>query len=71
MLNRLGISYTDKQFDNYNKIRTARNDIIHNGRKVDVMKHDIIDFYMFLSKVMFYKLVEVKNESISENIGNS
>lgn len=71
MLNRLGISYTDKQFDNYNKIRTARNDIIHNGRKVDMMKHDIIDFYMFLSKVMFYKLVEVKNESISENIGNS
>lgn len=71
MLKRLGISYTDKQFDNYDKIRTARNDIIHNGRKVDVMKHDIIDFYMFLSKVMFYKLVEVKNESISENIGNS
>lgn len=64
MLKRFNINYTKKQFDNYEKIRNARNDIIHNGHKVNILKHDIIDFYMFLSKVMFYKLMEVKNDSV-------
>lgn len=58
MLKKLNINYTKEQFDTYNKIRDARNDIIHGRKKVDVQKHDIINCYMFLSKVMFYKLKE-------------
>ena len=58
MLSKLKIEYTETQFKNYNKIRNARNDIIHGRKKVKIQKHDIIDFYMFLSKVMFYKLKE-------------
>lgn len=58
MLSKLKIEYTETQFKNYNKIRDARNDIIHGRKKVKIQKHDIIDFYMFLSKVMFYKLKE-------------
>lgn len=58
MLKKLNINYTKEQFDTYNKIRDARNDIIHWRKKVDVQKHDIINCYMFLSKVMFYKLKE-------------
>lgn len=58
MLKKLNISYTKEQFDTYNKIRNARNDIIHGRKKVDVQKYDIINCYMFLSKVMFYKLKE-------------
>ena len=57
MLKKLGIEYTDNQFKNYNKIRDARNDIIHGRKKVDIEKIDIIQFYMFLSKVMFYKVM--------------
>ena len=48
----------EEQFDTYNKIRDARNDIIHGRKKVEIQKHDIINCYMFLSKVMFYKLKE-------------
>ena len=58
MLKKLNINYTKEQFDTYNKIRDARNNIIHGRKKVDVQKHDIINCYMFLSKVMFYKLKE-------------
>ena len=56
MLKKLNINYTEEQFNTYNKIREARNDIIHGRKKVKVQKQDIIDCYMFLSKVMFYKL---------------
>lgn len=56
MLKKLNINYTEEQFNTYNKIRDARNDIIHGRKKVKVQKQDIIDCYMFLSKVMFYKL---------------
>lgn len=56
MLKKLNINYTEEQFNTYNKIRNARNDIIHGRKKVKVQKQDIIDCYMFLSKVMFYKL---------------
>ena len=56
MLKKLNINYTEGQFNTYNKIRDARNDIIHGRKKVKVQKQDIIDCYMFLSKVMFYKL---------------
>ena len=56
MLKKLNINYTQEQFNTYNKIRDARNDIIHGRKKVKVQKQDIIDCYMFLSKVMFYKL---------------
>ena len=58
MLKKLNINYTEEQFDTYNKIRDARNDIIHGRKKVEIQKHDIINCYMFLSKVMFYKLKE-------------
>lgn len=56
MLKKLNINYTEEQFNTFNKIREARNDIIHGRKKVKVQKQDIIDCYMFLSKVMFYKL---------------
>ena len=58
MLKKLNISYTEDQFNTYNKVRDARNDIIHGRKKVKIQKHDIIACYMFLSKVMFYKLKE-------------
>ena len=58
MLKKLNINYTKEQFDTYNKIRDARNDIIHGRKKADIQKYDIINCYMFLSKVMFYKLKE-------------
>lgn len=58
MLENLKINYTKEQFKTYNKIRDARNDIIHGRKKVEIQKHDIIDFYMLLSKVMFFKLKE-------------
>ena len=58
MLKKLNINYTKEQFDTYNKIRKARNDIIHGRKKADIQKYDIINCYMFLSKVMFYKLKE-------------
>ncbi len=59
MLKKLNINYTEEQFDTYNKIRDARNDIIHGRKKKSrYKKHDIINCYMFLSKVMFYKLKE-------------
>ncbi|MCI8965340.1 MAG: hypothetical protein HFJ43_03180 [Clostridia bacterium] len=58
MLKKLNINYTKEQFDTYNKIRDARNDIIHGRKKADIQKYDIINCYMFLSKVMFCKLKE-------------
>lgn len=58
MLKKLNIDYTEEQFNTYKKIREARNDIIHGRKKVKIQKYDIIECYMFLSKVMFYKLKE-------------
>ncbi len=58
MLKKLNIKYTKEQFETYNKIRDARNDIIHGRKKADIQKYDIINCYMFLSKVLFHKLEE-------------
>ncbi len=64
MLKRLNIVYSKIQEDNYKKIRKARNDIIHNNEKIDITQHDIIDCYIFISKVIFYKITEDQNEYI-------
>ena len=59
MIDKLDLGYTDEQIKSYNKIREARNDIIHGRKKVKVKPNDIIECYMFLSKIMFYKLKEI------------
>jgi len=64
MLKRLNIVYSKNQEKNYKRIRKARNDIVHNNEKVDITQHDIIDCYIFISKVIFYKITEDQNEYI-------
>ena len=64
MLKRLNIVYSENQEENYRRIRKARNDIVHNNEKVDITQHDIIDCYIFISKVIFYKITEDQNEYI-------
>lgn len=58
MLKRLNINCTKEQKETYTKIRNARNSLIHGRKKVKVQKYDIVQCYMFLSKVMFYRLKE-------------
>ena len=64
MLKRLNIEFSDRHIDNYKNIRKARNDIIHNNNEINITQHDIIDCYMLVSKVVFYKITENQNEYI-------
>ena len=64
MLKRLNIVYSESQENNYKRIRNARNNIVHNNEKVDITQHDIIDCYIFISKIIFYKITEGQNEYI-------
>ena len=64
MLKRLGIELTDHQKENYKKIRQGRNDIIHNNKKIDINQQDLIECYMTISKIIFYKITEGTNEYI-------
>ena len=64
LIKRLGIEFTDKQFKNYKLIRQARNDIIHNNKDIDVTQHNVIDCYMMISKVIFFKITEGQDEYI-------
>lgn len=64
MLKRLNIEFSDRHIDNYKKIRKARNNIIHNNNEINITQHDIIDCYMLVSKVVFYKITEDQNEYI-------
>ena len=49
---------------NYKSIRQARNDIIHNNNDIDVTQHNVIDCYMMISKVIFFKITEGQDEYI-------
>ena len=46
------------------KMRKARNAIVHKEYKIEVFKHDIIIFYIMLSKIIFVKMVKKSNENI-------
>lgn len=64
MLKRLNIEFSEKHLENYRNIRKARNDIIHNNSEIDITQHNIIDCYILVSKVIFYKITEGQNEYI-------
>lgn len=64
LVTRLNIKFTPKQEDNYKKIRDARNDIMHNNKEIDITQHNIIDCYIMISKVIFYKITEGIDEYI-------
>lgn len=64
MLRRLGLSFSENEITIYNKMRKARNAIVHKEYKIEVFKHDIIIFYIMLSKIIFVKMVKESNENI-------
>lgn len=64
MLKRLNIDFSKRHMENYKNIRKARNDIIHNNNEINITQHDIIDCYILVSKVIFYKITEEQNEYI-------
>lgn len=64
MMERMKINLTEKQEQNYRNIRKARNSIIHNNEEIDITQHDIIECYMTISKVIFYRITEEINEFI-------
>lgn len=64
MLDRMKITLTEKQEKNYRTIRNARNSIIHNNEEIDITQQDIIECYMTISKVIFYRITEEINEFI-------
>lgn len=64
MLKRLNVNFSKNHMENYKKIRKARNDIIHNNNEINITPHDIIDCYILVSKVIFYKITEEQNEYI-------
>lgn len=64
MLKRMKIQLTEKQEKNYRDIRKARNSIIHNNEEIDITQQDIIECYMTVSKVVFYRITEGINEFV-------
>lgn len=64
MLNRLHLVFSKSEMNIYNKMRKARNAIVHKENKVEVFKHDIIIFYIMLSKIIFVKMVDKSDENI-------
>ncbi|MBE6159150.1 MAG: hypothetical protein E7159_04940 [Firmicutes bacterium] len=64
MLRRLDLNFSENEISIYNKMRKARNAIVHKEYKIEVFKHDIIIFYIMLSKIIFVKMVKESNENI-------
>lgn len=64
MLKRLHLVFSNNEMEIYNKMRRARNAIVHKEKKVEVFKHDVIIFYIMLSKIIFVKMVEKSDENI-------
>ena len=64
MLRRLDLKFSENEISIYNKMRKARNAIVHKEYKIEVFKHDIIIFYIMLSKIIFVKMVKESNENI-------
>lgn len=64
MLRRLDLKFSENEMSIYNKMRKARNAIVHKEYKIEVFKHDIIIFYIMLSKIIFVKMVKESNENI-------
>lgn len=64
MLERLKIKPTKRQKNSYKNIRKSRNNIEHNNHPIDIVQREIIECYILISKVIFYKMTEGIDEYI-------